>query len=314
MKSIDSLIYDALAGMRSVLLPGEGTLEIRRRGAKKISDTRMIPPQSVVVFTPHEAEGAENILSLMMATGEVDYPRAAELYGEWLDSVRRPDGSMAIEGVGETGDGGFIVDETLHKAINPNLNIVTMENERRSTPLWAWIVIGLLAALFVMAVLWSWKAGVFGCSKPKEPVEVVMQSTMDEVTAAVAATATHAVAAAQAAASAGFESEARAAGAAAGTAAGAAGAATAASSAVSAQNLGPRFHVIAGAFAIESNADNFVARLRRDHPELTTEKMINPSNGFHMVSIFQSPSLREANEKMNLYWDIDLFLWVYEQR
>jgi hypothetical protein len=77
---------------------------------------------------------------------------------------------------------------------------------------------------------------------------------------------------------------------------------------------GPRFHVIAGSFSIESNADNFMAKVKREHPELTPEKVVNPRNGYKMVSIFNAPTERQAYNKMNQYWDIDLYLWVYEQK
>ncbi len=57
---------------------------------------------------------------------------------------------------------------------------------------------------------------------------------------------------------------------------------------------GPRFHVIAGSFSVESNADAFMATVKRTHPELTLEKVVNPRNGFNMVSIYSAPTERAA--------------------
>ncbi len=284
MRTIDRLIFDSLAGRHSVTLPGEGTLEVRRRGARKISDTRIEPPRNVVVFLPGEEGGARNIMTLVADDRSVDIDEAAALYGTWLDAVRREEGTIAIEGVGETTAGGpaFIVSDELHNALNPiEEDIVTMETEKRSTPLWVWIVIAILAAALIAAGVLLCKRG--GLTGGGQQIEVVVptpapEPAVDPLAEAEAARAAAAAAEAEAAAQAARE----------------------------------RFHVIAGAFRIESNADNFVTRIKREHPELTPRKIYDPYTGYNLVSIIQTPTRREASGKMNLYWDIDLYLWIYE--
>lgn len=282
MNSIDKLIFDALAGRRSVALAGVGTLEVKRRGAKKVSDTQIIPPQNAVVFTPDELESAVGVVSLAAAEGGMGEEEAVALYGSWLEAARREDGTIAIDGVGELTESGFVVAEPLHTILNPanEQDIVTMETEKRSTPVWVWIVIALLVVLLVLGAIWCCKKGMFECGRSKAPaVETVVVPEPDPVADSLAAAA-----------------------------------ASAATVPAATASPTPGFHVIAGAFSIESNADNFITRLKRDHPELTPVKLTNPSNGFHMVSIFQMPTRREASNKMNLYWDIDLNLWIYEQK
>lgn len=273
MATIDKLIFDALAGRRSVALPGAGTLSVKRQGAKKISDTRLIPPHNVVVFAPGEVgEGPGSVVSLVSAAEGVGAEEAVAIYGSWLEGAKREDGSIAIEGVGEMAAGGaFVANEQLDNALNPNKeDIVTMETEKKSTRPWVWIILAIAAAaLLLLGGVWCWK----DCSK-KTAVETVVPAPAPAADSL-------------------------------------SDAAPASSEVVPA---GPRWHVVAGAFAIESNADKYMERLKREHPELNPEKIIHPGNGYNMVSLIQMPTEREARRKMNLYWDIDLYLWIYEQK
>lgn len=273
--SIDRLIYDVLAGRRSVYLPGIGTLEVQRQGAKRISDTQLTPPQNVVALTSGEIEGAAGVIPLVAADRGVNDEEAGAIYGSWIEGARREGGTIAIDGVGELGGQGFVMDERLNAALNPEgEKPVTIEAEKKPNRLWIWILAGVLVLL--LGGLWCWKKGVF-CGSSKVPVVETVATPAPQPAAEPASTA-------------------------------------AATTAIAPKSSGPRFHVIAGAFEIESNADNYMARLKREHPELTVEKIVHPSSGYNMVSIIQAPTRREASNKMNLYWDIDLYLWIYEQK
>ncbi len=281
-----------------------------RRGARKISDTHIVPPRNVVVFLPGEEESTRNIVALVADDRQTDIDEAAAIYGTWLETARRDDGTLEIEGVGRTGgdqQGGFVASEALHDALNPiEEDIVTMETAKRSTPLWVWIVIAILAVALVAAGVMLYKRGGFTGGGGDERIEVVVPAPAPAQVAEPGPEPEPApdpfasAEAARAAASAGEAQTVR------------ASSSSAPSSTAAAS--GGRFHVIAGAFSVESNADNFVSRIRREHPELTPRKLFNPANGLNMVSIFQSATRREASSKMNLYWDIDLNLWIYEQQ
>ncbi len=75
---------------------------------------------------------------------------------------------------------------------------------------------------------------------------------------------------------------------------------------------GPRYHVIAGAFEIESNADKLVAKVGREYPALTPKKFVDARTGYNMVSIYDGATEREAYNVMNRYWEINPCLWVYK--
>jgi hypothetical protein len=158
-----------------------------------------------------------------------------------------------------------------------------METQWKSTPLWAWIVIAILTAHLVVGAVCYCRMGMFADGKESAPVEtfVVSPPTVSPtpVQAQDSSDAPLPVAAA-----------------------------------VAEVPSGPLYHIIAGAFAIESNADNLMAKLKREYPDLITQKMAHPQSGLNMVSIFQTSDLREASNRMNLYWDIDLYLWIYEQK
>jgi hypothetical protein len=285
MKSIDKLIYDELAGRRSVVLPEVGTLEVRRRKAKRISDEQIIPPHNVVVLSSEETEGAKNIASLVAADRGIALDEATAVYGSWLEGARRNDGVISIDGAGEARDGKFIASSELHAELNPEGEeaIFMPIREKRGGAVWVWIVIaGVVIALAVLCCLHCCDTGLTGifdrfCSKTPVVETVVTETPAEPAVDSLAAT-------------------------------NAAEAATNAPAATTA-----RFHVIAGAFVIESNADNFVAKIKREHPELTPMKLPHPRLGYSMVSIWQADTEREARNKMNMYWDVNLELWVWEQ-
>jgi hypothetical protein len=293
MTTIDKLIHDSLAARRGVVLPGEGTLEVRRRGAKKISDTRLAPPRNVVVLIPDEKENVRSVVALMVAEGGVtDVEEAVAAYGSWLEGAFRADGSFVIEGVGELQDGVFVTDPGLDAILNPaSEEIVTMEREKRAVPVWVWIAGGIVALLALVAlaaaILFCW--GGVSHVETVETIETVETAPIGDDASqgdASGALSAEALAEAEAARAAAAEAEAAAA---------------------------ARFHVIAGAFRVESNADNFVVRIKREHPELTPIKILHPRTGYHMVSIVQTPTRSAASSRMNMWWDIDLNLWIWEQ-
>lgn len=275
MNTVSKVIFDALSARRSVVLPGVGLLEVKRRKARKISETRIIPPQNVVTFTAAEPGDVATVAGLLAAAG-IPEPEADAAYRSWLDGAQ-VGGSVLIEDAGEITGGKFVVAEPLHTALNPvkEEDIITMEKERRRGPAWVWVVVGILAAALISGGIWCWKKGCFECTAPA-PVEVVPAIVTPAPEPAAGDTA--------------------------------------AATADARPSATPGFHIIAGVFSIESNADNFMAKVKRENPELTPEKIVSPRNGWNMVSIYRAATEREAYNKMALYWDIDLYLWVYEQK
>ena len=268
MNGVSKEIFDALVARRRIVLPGVGFLEVRRRKAKQISETQIIPPQNVVLFSTDEPGDADRV--------------ADPAYDSWLEGARNGEGDIVIEEVGEIRNGGFVACETLHNALNPanEEEIVTMEKERKKFPMWAWLLVGIVVAALVFTGIWCCKKGCFdNCRKKEGQTEAVTPALpVQPATEPVGDTIVNDV-----------------------------------KPAVAAPAAGPRYHVIAGSFSVESNADNFIKKVKREHPELKPEKLINRANGNHIVSIFSAPTERQAYNKMNMYWDVDLYLWVYKE-
>lgn len=281
MSTVDKIIYDALAGRQNVVLPGEGSLMVKRRGAKKMPGDRIIPPQNVVSFTREEVAEGESVVYLIASAGNAGEDEAKTLYESWLESARSDKG-LNIKDVGEVRDGKFVIAQPLHIAINPTEDEepVVMKKENKGGPLWLWILIGLVLAAVALILLSYFGNGFLGIQKKPKPVEVVAPVVAPEPIPAVEPTAEEVI----------LE--------------------TLKQSAAAE----PAFHVIAGSFIEEKNADNYVVKLQKAYPELPVQKIKNSRNGRWLVSIYNAPTERQAYNKMNMYWDIDLELWVYEQK
>ncbi len=311
MNRIDKVIFDALARRQSVYLPEVGYLEVRRRKARKISETRIIPPQNVVVFTLDEIADAASAVSLLMVETIVDGTQTLEredahkLYNEWLAAASTEEGVLRIAGVGLIKDGKMVeTAANLQKTLNPdNEAVVTMEKENKNCncatgTIVAWVLVGVLALVILIGGICWWmhrdaiRAAMNGGAV--ENVEIIEQ-IVEFPGEAASELGESDVDQAQ------------------GTECGSGSEAAATSSAAaSAAKSGGAYHVIAGTFSIESNADNLIKKIRKNYPELNPEKIVQPSSGYWMVSIIDAPTAREAYNQMNKYWDIDLYLWVYK--
>jgi len=310
MKTVDRIIFDALAARRGVVLPDVGTLEVRRVGARRISDTRIAAPQNELSFAPEWGSGtAGSLVSMIAADQGLNESEASSVYREWLDAARREDGSVDLGAVGEVRDGEFVASKEMLHALNPAGNeVMTVEpGGSRGSRAWVWIVALVAVALAALCLLRCCNGGAFPWNRGAKVEQVAPAVTpLDAADVAEAEAARAATAAG--------ESAANAAGAAADAGSAGANAAAAAGSKVGGYTGTDRFHVIVGAFAIESNADKYMARLKREHPELTPVKLPHPTTGYSMVSILQAATERQAVNKRNLYWDLDPGLWIYEQK
>jgi hypothetical protein len=272
MSTVDKVIYDALAKRHSVILPGVGSLVVKRRSAKKMPGDRIIPPQNVVSFTEEEIAEGDSVVLLLTAEGELGDADAAAQYASWLEGARSERG-LAIEDAGEVRDGKFVIAPSLHTVLNPVVEeSVMLEKEEKRGAIWPWVVLGIVLAGVALVLMSYFGNGFLGIQKKPKEVEVVTP-----VVAPVVAE-------------------------------------PAAEDIVIAPPVEPAFHVIAGSFAEESNADNYVKKLQKAYPELSVQKIKNRLNGNWLVSIFSDPTERRAYNAMNKYWDIDIDLWVYEQK
>lgn len=280
MSTVDKVIYDALARRRSVVLPGEGSLEVKRRKAKKVAEDRIIPPQNVVSFTKDEIAEGESVTDLLVSANDIGEKEAKETYKAWLKKARTEKG-IDIEGVGEVRDGKFVIARGLHTVLNPAEEeaVVLKKDEDRGGPLWIWIVLGLVLAAIALLLFSYFGNGFLGIHKKPKKIEIVTPAVPEPVVADNTKTAEDHI----------IET-------------------------LKQSATVPAFHIIAGSFAVESNADDYAKQLQRQFPELSVQKIRSSRNDNWLVSIFNAPTERQAYNKMNMYWDISLDLWVYEQK
>ena len=76
---------------------------------------------------------------------------------------------------------------------------------------------------------------------------------------------------------------------------------------VSTNTAGNKYHIIAGAFIVEKNADNFMEELQKKgyQPQIVLER-----NNYRFVGIFSFPTFKEANEKYKSLQNDGIPIWI----
>ena len=314
MKAIDKIIFNELASRRAVVLPGLGTLGVVRRTAQ-ITGREVKAPVNQVVYSRKEAEDAPSVVALMENMG-VGADVAESAYAEWLAEVSDGD-SFRISGVGEVRQDFFTPSTELEQMLNPSRTqpsaaaaqptpsaVVTppapvpapaqpspappRDGRRNGNCLTNILLIILIVVVLVLGCLCLAKRGcccgekaaqVKEAASPR-PLHVVleeepvMEVPVQEVAPPQAPT--------------------------------------------QAQTAAPRqqggFHLIAGSFLYESNADEMIAKYKRLYPDLAIEKIASPS--WVMVSVYQSSDRADVAAAERRLADRlgNHEMWVYRKR
>ncbi len=301
MNAVDKIIFNALATRQSVLLPGVGTLRVEQKSAQSLSGRRVMAPRHGVVFSPSEELGGESIVSLITAIGSLNEEQAGELYRVWLEERRKGE-TLTIDRVGTLSEGRFVMASALGKALNPIPESVVRMRRRGASPRWAWILTGVIVLVLCVCCFSYFVWDFMGLRPYFAPANRMQIETIEPVvtsdSAAVSAD-TVAVNEAPAAESVGADAEeviAR------------------SLAAQVAQNQPakasvPLFHVIAGTFSVEANADRCIAELRKKHGELAFRKIPAPSGRF-MVSVYSSERKDDAlREAIRIGGDSGWWVW-----
>lgn len=279
MSSVDRIIYDALLRKQDVALPGVGQLRVRRMSARRVSANKIAPPRNFVAFTTDEVHGAVPVAELLADSWNISEEEASGHYREWLGKARS-DRGVVIDGVGEIRDGKFISDADLRAALNPvgEHEVVLEERERdyRGGPLWLWILGGIALAAVVLLFINYCGGGLSGLRKGSraKTENVVVTPVQEPVTDTV----------------------------------------TVVSEPAEVKPQLPRYHIIAGSFAVEANADKLIASLKRQHPDMDLTKLRSRWNDNWLVSIFNAPTEREAYNAVYKNLDIEPYIWVYTEK
>lgn len=320
MKAIDKIIFNELASRRAVVLPGVGTLSVTRRAAQA-AGKEIKAPVNRVVFSRKEVADAPSVVALMEAMG-VGREAAEGAYKEWLQGVRKGD-DLTIDGVGNVKQDLFTPSTELEQMLNPARTPV---QNRDSVPLPAaastarpapavspgvppavppsapagkpakkdgnGLTIALVIVVIVLALALAAVTLCRNCcpcnkecaaestlynkaeEKAPQPLHVEIGEGRDAVIPAHELTPPEPKTAA-------------------------------------AQG---RYHLIAGSFVYDDNADKMVARYSREHPELTVEKLT--TNAWVMISVFTSDDIREVERaKTRLAATLDnREMWIYKKK
>lgn len=264
MKAIEKIIFNVLASRRSIVLPGVGTLAIERRAAV-VSGRDVKAPENRIVFLRTEKEGVQTLPGLMELMG-VEPQQAQVNYDQWLNEASGNDG-LVIDGVGSLHRSVFTPSPELDQILNPTGAALTdggrrdgkSKEPRRSNCLTNILLIIIILLLLVFG-------GIYVCNTycggaRLHCVSVPAQPAQSIQTEAPVAPAEQITPAETAA------------------------------------NPVKRFHVVAGTFAHEYNADVLIRWYKHNYPELTPEK-VTYRNGKIIVSLFSTEDEREAVLKM----------------
>lgn len=308
MKAIDKIIFNELASRRAVALPGLGTLGVIRRTAQ-VEGKEVKAPVNEVVFSKKEAEDAPSVIALMESMGlNGDAARAA--YKEWLDVVCEG-GSIVISGVGKVEGDAFTPSAELSQMLNP----VRTKQPDRPVPAAAAVPISAPAAqtppppaenkksrncltniLLIIAIILLLAVACFcvarkGCTFCKDgrelrdadagyntaPGRVKIEQAVPVLPQEVTPAQPQ-------------------------------------TQTQPAQITSDKYHVIAGSFVYESNADQLIARYRREFPDLKVEKLM--TTAWVMVSVWQGATAEEGAESNSKLQDRlgNHGMWVYRER
>lgn len=152
VQEVNKLIYNTLILHGGIILPGVGSLVLRRNAARFDGKNRVVPPTYSVEFS--SVAEAVSLIDEIVKVANVDRAMAEDIYGRWLDKVKH-DAIICIDGVGEIRNKSFVADKQLLLQINgDNTKPMTMTRRRRRGR--AVVIIILILALCCGALYYIW--------------------------------------------------------------------------------------------------------------------------------------------------------------
>lgn len=284
---VNKIIYNMLVSGKGVFLPSVGTLYIERRGARKISETRLVSPHNVISYSSQEQ--APSLVSEIVSIAGCEQAQAQDIYDRWL-SKTLVDGRLTIEGVGVLVGKAFTVDPALGKAINPQ-GIKTLVVRRKKSGTWIYVVCAISIALalgFFAYIMWGDKASLSADEKPlvTEQTEVIPAMEIvpaDSIAKSGAAVEQPAVEPKEQPAE-----------------------------TVVTVAKDYAYYVVMGIFSTEENANRAVEQVEKKIED--PQCKILPFKNKFMVTIYGSDTVGDCNAYAKSYHDIYPDLWVYARK
>lgn len=214
-------------------------------------------PVNRVVFSGTEAEDVATLPGLMEFMG-VEPQQAQANYDEWLNEVSDSNG-LTIDGVGTLRQNFFTPSTELEQILNPTAAALADGGAGRSKRS-SNCLTNILLAIAILLLLALGGLYLYNTHCGGAKLHSVAEATEQPVQVEAPAAPIEPVAPAV-------------------------------------ENSAKRFHVVAGTFAHEYNADAMIRWYKINYPELTPEK-ITYKNGLTIVSLFSTDDQREAVAKM----------------
>lgn len=150
-EEIGRIVRHRLAAEETVLLPGVGSLGVRRTPARRLSATRIAPPCREVEFS--SAERGVSLVDTIARAASCTPEQAQGAYRRWLDKSLDPQSrQLEIVGVGTLFQKSFRPDPAFDRLLNPQGREV--RTLRRTTPWWLW-------SLSTLGIIFLAAAGIF---------------------------------------------------------------------------------------------------------------------------------------------------------
>ena len=284
---VNKIIYNMLISGKGVFLPSVGTLYIERRGARKISETRLVSPHNVISYSSQEQ--APSLVSEIVSIAGCEQAQAQDIYDRWL-SKTLVDGQLTIEGVGVLVGKAFTVDPALGKAINPQ-GIKTLVVRRKKSGAWIYVVCAISIALalgFFSYIMWGDKVSLSADEKPlaAEQTEVILAMEIvpaDSIAKSEVAVEQPAVEPKEQPAE-----------------------------TVVTVAKDYAYYVVMGIFSTEENANRAVEQVEKKIED--PQCKILPFKNKFMVTIYGSDTVGDCNAYAKSYHDIYPDLWVYARK
>ncbi len=116
VREVDKIVANLLIAEGAVSIPGVGSLRVVRRGARRISSGKIVPPCRMVEYASQPA-GTSLAAAIACAAG-CDAKQAQDICGRWLAQVRTEQ-ALTIGGVGVLRQKSFTMDAAFDKLLNP---------------------------------------------------------------------------------------------------------------------------------------------------------------------------------------------------
>lgn len=341
MDAISKLIFNTLAKHEGVNLPGIGSLRTVMHPAAIDKNGILSPRLYRAEYSADQQPELRSVIDLIEETVEVDTAAAEKFYNKWKETVQNAERTTIVS-VGTIRNGRYTMAPELKRVLNPlGTDTVQLKQKVSASHVVIWITAAILLGAIAsigsiilfdhssMVSLRPYTEGHTSLVSPgKEPTRqksagagIQAGSSRENPAAdtpgsakAEAAPRPSAADKAAAPAPAGVNPAASASETAASGSANSSANSTAPAGSEASPAAGEvRYHVIAGVYSTDENAERFIAKSKAQHPGINYTKLPWGS-GKIIVSIYSTSSKEDAQQALTRLSAVEKGVWVYTQK